>query len=155
MTTTTSITSSTSSSTASTTTTSTSSITNRVFNVPVVAAAVATIAIGVGIAIVGLVANQQQTSEQDFVDFVFVEEINGIAPTSFNDLTIPVTGQNFRKRSIRESDGCVNGWISFDDGNCYPLLKRGPYPDLRQWLTVDPFTLRVNSIEYLQIGCLC
>ena len=78
--------------------------------------------------------------------------INAFVPitalTPSNLLPIPVTGVS--GPNFRNGDGCGDESILFDDGNCYPLLRRGPCPDRSQWLTVDPFTLRVNSIKRSQ-----
>ena len=84
-----------------------------------------------------------------------MEYADGVA-VPFNQLSIPVTGQDFfldnlneeaiySQRSTSQGYHCDDGSIIFDDEICYPLLRQGPCPDRQQWLTVDPITLQVNN----------
>jgi len=68
----------------------------------------------------------------------------GIAPTPSNLLPIPVPGSSFRN-----DGGCGDDSILFADGNCYPVLRRGPCPGRHQWLTVDPTTLKGRCMPRL------
>ena len=139
--------------TTTTTTESTTTTTNRISAVVAAAGAVTAIAVsvsigvGVGVAQVTQAQAQQQQQQQvhqQVANFLRTAAgrsggvASGIAPTPFNLLPIPVTGTNFRN-----DNGCGDHSIIFQDGNCYPILRRGPCPDRRHWLTVDPLTLRV------------
>ena len=128
-------------------TNTTSTTTNQISTIVAFAAAVTAIAVGVG-AGVGVAQaaqaqqQQQQQVQQQVANFLLNSAggggAGGIAPTPFNLLPIPVTGTNFRN-----DGGCGDGSIIFQDGNCHPILRRGPCPDRRHWLTVDSSTLRV------------
>ena len=65
--------------------------------------------------------------------------------TPINDMPIPVRGLNLT------DDECGDGSVRFRDGNCYPVLGRGPCDNPLHWLTVDPTNLsvRINSIQKL------
>ena len=136
-------------STACSTTTS-----NRLARVAVAVAAVAAIAVvgvgaGVGMAQAQLGVNNQQQPQQvqqqvaNFPQNTVGRSVGVVAPTPNNNLPIPVTGPNFRN-----DGGCDDESIVFNDGNCYPVLRRGPCTDGRQWITVDPLTLRVDAIPF-------
>ncbi len=59
--------------------------------------------------------------------------------TPVNNLAIPVPGSNF------PNDGCGDSSIIFQDGQCYPVLKRGPCRNPHYWVTVDPVRLMVRN----------
>ena len=65
---------------------------------------------------------------------------NGGAQTPMNELSIPVTGADFR------DDGCGDTVVRFTaDGQCHPLLRRGPCPDPFHWVTVSSINFTVNE----------
>ena len=65
--------------------------------------------------------------------------------TPVNDMQIPVNGSNLR------DDQCGDGLVRYRDGNCYPVLRRGPCTNPLQWLTVDPITLSVKQVYIFKI----
>jgi preprotein translocase subunit SecG len=70
--------------------------------------------------------NQQNNNQQT---------VNNQIPV--NNLPIPVTGLDFPK------DGCDDSSVRFADGNCHPVLTRGPCNETNRWVTIDPITLQV------------
>ena len=67
---------------------------------------------------------------------------HGGAQTPMNKLSIPVTGADSR------DDGCGDTFVRVAaDGQCHPLLRRGPCPDPFHWVTVNPINLTVNPFS--------
>lgn len=58
-------------------------------------------------------------------------------PTPMIDQSFPTSG------SIPE-DGCDSTSVRFDDGKCYPLMGRKPCGDPTLYVTVDPYTFKVQ-----------
>ena len=112
--------------------------TRAVVGAAAVAAAVAA-AIAVGVAVpVGVVqaaqaasvAREARTISQSVGQFL----ANGglfDSRTPINNLPLPVN------LTDRRDDGCGDASVRFRDGNCYPVLRRGPCSSLN-WITVDP-----------------
>ena len=133
---------------------------NSYCDVGAAAAVAAAAAVGMAVGIrFGVKDNKiaEIESEESNTGYIapIMEYADGVA-VPFNQLSIPVTGQDFfldnlneeaiySQRSTSQGDHCDDGSIIFDDGICYPLLRQGPCPDRQQWLTVDPITLQVNN----------
>lgn len=120
-----------------TNTTDTSATTETPTTIPYSAFAVAAVAIAVAVAVAVPTSLQSvNPSPIQQIDFqnLFLDNDNEIP---INILPLPVDGIDF------QDDGCGDGSVRFDDGNCYPVLRRGPCADPFQWVTVDPNQLRV------------
>lgn len=108
----------------------------QAFPVLVAAAAVA-IAVGVGVPTSSADNRENPLDEFDLDDIVNFQ--NGLDRSQIpeNNLKIPVVGVSF------QDDGCSDNSIRFGNGECYPVLKRGPCHDPHSWVTVDPVQLQV------------
>jgi len=60
--------------------------------------------------------------------------------TPVNDLAIPVLGND------QPDDGCGDSSVRFQDGRCYPVLKRGSCGNPYNWIAVDPVSLKVRLL---------
>ncbi|KZS08617.1 Uncharacterized protein APZ42_027312 [Daphnia magna] len=97
--------------------------------VPRVAIALGAIAIAIAVA----VATQVKEEQIDEIDFVIRSLDN---QTPINDLPMPVNGEDFPR------DGCGDNSVRVANGNCFPVLTRGPCENIRHWVTIDPITLQ-------------
>ncbi len=127
-------------STANEATTETSATTTTT-TIPYSAFAVAAVAIAVAVAVAVPTSlqsvNPSPIQQFDFEN-LFIDSDNDIP---INNLPLPVDGIDF------QDDGCGDGSVRFDDGNCYPVLRRGPCANPFQWVTVDPIQLRVIHLS--------
>lgn len=105
--------------------------------VPRVAIALGAIAIAIAVA----VATQDKEEQIDESDFVIRLLDN---QTPINDLPMPVNGEDFPR------DGCGDNSVRVANGNCFPVLTRGPCENVRHWVTIDPITLQVNQEQSLE-----
>ena len=110
-----------------------------------VALAVA-VAVGVAVPVANaiLAANngpnsQNQQLNQQQISNVVSNALVALSITAPVSISVPfvVAGLSFR------TDECGDGGIRFNDGNCYPVLRRGQCPDSR-WILVDPESLTVT-----------
>ncbi len=136
-----------------TTTAGTSTTTERpapAINMAGLAAAAATvavaIAVGVAVSVGSAVAatTVQSANQANQIQGQIVQIIAGgggffNTPTPVNDATIPVFGDD------QMDDGCGDSSIRFQDGICYPVLKRGPCSNPFNWITVNPVSMMVSN----------
>jgi len=114
----------------------------------IVAAAVVAIAVGVAVSVGSAVAAAVQSSNQanqnqgQVTQFLAGGGVGGFfnTQTPVNDVTIPVLGKD------QPGDGCGDSPVRFQDGRCYPVLKRGPCDNPYDWITVDPVSLTVKFL---------
>jgi hypothetical protein len=85
-------------------------------------------------AVVSLNSNNQQNNQNQQNNNNQQSVINQIP---VNSLPFPVTGLDFPK------DGCDDNSVRFSDGNCHPVLSRGPCNETNHWVTIDPISLQV------------
>ena len=111
------------------------------------ATAALAVAIAVPVSVTSVIQSQQQQQQQQALQAL---QALGAFPaggfsfnaqTPVNNMPIPVTGSNLR------DDECGDGSVRFRDGNCYPVLRRGPCDNPLHWLTVDPITLSVLHLK--------
>ncbi|XP_057370173.1 uncharacterized protein LOC130691269 [Daphnia carinata] len=105
-----------------------------------VVAAAAAVAVAVAVAVpVGLQLSGVGPSETERFDpqVLDIGDIFG-QRTPVNNLTFPVNGNDF------PADGCGDNSVRFSDGNCYPVLTRGPCADPHRWVTLDPATIQAR-----------
>jgi len=116
----------------------------------VAAAAVVAIAVGVGVSVGSAVSaaavqssNQASQIQGQVTQFLGGGGGGGFfnTQTPVNDVTIPVLGND------QPDDGCGDSSVRFQDGKCYPVLKRGPCSNPYFWVTVDPKTLMVSNLR--------
>lgn len=105
--------------------------------IPRVALAVGAVAVAIAVAL-GTQAQRDQTDERD-VDIGPFDTILLDKQTPINDLPMPVNGNDFR------SDGCGDNSVKVANGNCFPVLTRGPCENTHHWVTIDRTTLQVNN----------
>lgn len=113
------------------------------------AAAVVAIAVGVGIAVpvwsAAAVATEQSSRQENQIQEQVAKFLStggrGLFDnrTPQNELAIPVPGKDL------QDDGCGDSSARFQDGRCYPVLKRGPCRNPYFWITVDPVKLTVSN----------
>ena len=127
----------------------TTSLTPTQVNVPVAVAVAVAIAVAVGVAVP--VANaaiqaanngpnsQNQQLNQQQISNVVSNAFVALSITAPVSISVPfvVAGLSFR------TDECSDGGIRFNDGTCFPVLRRGPCPAL-QWILANPQSLTVT-----------
>ncbi|KZS08618.1 Uncharacterized protein APZ42_027307 [Daphnia magna] len=103
-----------------------------------VVAAAAAVAVAVAVP-VGLQLSEVDQSEMEQFEpqFLDIGVIVG-QQTPANNIEFPVNGNDF------PDDGCGDNSVRFSDGNCYPVLRRGPCTDPHQWVTLDPVTIQAR-----------
>lgn len=103
-------------------------------------AVAAAMAIAVRVAAPAAEPNQGAEIQQQVAQFI---SSGGLFDTltPVNNLPIPVPGENL------PDDGCGYSSVRFQDGRCYPVLKRGPCRNPYYWVTVDPLRLTVSYTE--------
>lgn len=102
-----------------------------------IAAAVA-VAVAVPVGLQLSEADRSETEESEEQINNFLDGISFVGQqTPANGLAFPLIGIDF------PDDGCGDNSVRFSDGNCYPVLRRGPCDDPLQWITLDPVTIKV------------
>ena len=126
-------------------------ISSLVSSLPIQSAVPVALAVAVAVGVAVPVANaiqaanngpnsQNQQLNQQQISNVVSNALVALSITAPVSISAPfvVAGLSFRP------DECGDGGIRFNDGNCYPVLRRGPCPD-SQWILVDPENLTVTT----------